>query len=275
MSDFIPAYRIIAATDATPTKTAVMLHGILGSKQNWRSFLRGVVADRPSWQFITPDHRHHGDSKGASAPNTLAACADDVARLLASLSLEPDVVMGHSFGAKVALTFAQRHPTRQVWMLDALPTAVDATDDALARHDVVRVIRALHNIPLPLSDRTSVVAILGEMGFSESLGRWMTTNLEHDKASGGYVWRFNLAGVEELLADYLATDLWPFVHDLPRGLGLRVVRGGKSSIWTETALDQFGQVDGDVRLHTIADAGHWLHADRPEALKALLLTALS
>ncbi len=277
MPTYLPAHSVIAADGAEPSRTAVLLHGILGSKQNWRSFLRGAVAQMPDWRFITPDHRHHGESHGAPAPHTIDACADDLARLLDVLSCAPDAVLGHSFGAKVAMTYAERNSAglRQLWVLDAVPGDVTMTDDALARHEVVRVIGTLKEIALPLSSRAGLVQILTRRGFSEPLARWMTTNLRHDRSAGGFVWRFDLPGVEALLHSYLGTNVWPFVEDLPLDLTMHVVIGGRSAIWTDLILDRLAGADGAIRLHTLPGAGHWVHADAPAPLTQLFVEHLA
>lgn len=277
VTDFLPAHNVIAAEDAQPTRTAVLMHGILGSKRNWRSFVRQLVRDLPDWRFVVPDHRQHGDSTDAPPPHTVTACADDVWRLLQHLGLEPEVVIGHSFGAKVALAFAEQYPLglQQVWMLDATPGSVEVNEAVLARHEVVRVIRGLRQVPQPLASREDVVHVLGGMGFGPSLARWMTTNLRKSrKPAGGYVWRFGLDGVEDLLHSYMTTDMWPFVEDLPLDVALHVVRGDRSDIWSDEVLDRLAGADGEVRLHLLRDAGHWVHADNPTDLKALFVSHL-
>ena len=113
----------------TATRNAFVLHGILGSSKNWYSFCRRLVQSLPGWRLILVDLRHHGDSQTDEKPDTLAACADDIATLAHALHVEPDAVIGHSFGGKVALVYARAHATpklRDVWVLDANPSARDA-----------------------------------------------------------------------------------------------------------------------------------------------------
>ena len=38
-------------------KTMVMMHGILGSKVNWKTFARRLLRAHPDWQVILVDHR--------------------------------------------------------------------------------------------------------------------------------------------------------------------------------------------------------------------------
>lgn len=270
MSGFIPNHVIVEGR--APSRTVFILHGILGSSRNWKSYSRKLAQAMPDWRFVLVDLRNHGDSSGAEGPHTLDACADDLQRLAAATFGPPSVMVGHSFGGKVALTYARKHGKglAQAWMLDATPGATDPTI-AAAHSDVVRVIRALRAIPAPVESRQIVVEGLRARGFSESLASWMTTNLKA-RRGGGFDWKFDLDGVEEMLADYLAADLWPFVEDCPEHLEIHVVRAARSERWPEDTIERLEGIEGPgvVRLHTLADAGHWVHIDNPRGLQALL-----
>lgn len=70
----------------------------------------------------------------------------------------------------------------------------------------------------------------------------------------------------------------------PPGTILHMVRGQHSDRWTPKMLKQLtqcaercgaikatGQRVGDLHLHMLPDAGHWLHADNPAGLQAMIL----
>ena len=78
---------------------ALLLHGALGSGQNFRSLAKRLQRAYPSWKFVCADLRHHGASHPAPGPNTLASCTNDLQRL-AGLAGDPQVVIGHSFGGE-------------------------------------------------------------------------------------------------------------------------------------------------------------------------------
>jgi pimeloyl-ACP methyl ester carboxylesterase len=250
---------------------AWIAHGILGSASNWRTFARRLVADLPGWRLVLVDLRAHGDSPRGAPPHTVAACADDLAELAAARGRGPDVLIGHSFGGKVVLLAAERLPSvRQVWVLDAVP-GPGTTTDADGDEDVVAVIRALAAIPQPLARRDDVRAPLAAAGFSDALAGWMTTNLARTDA--GFVWRFDLGVIEQLLRDYARLDLW----DRVRGgtPAVHLVRAGRSARWTPDALAaaERAAADGAI-VHVLPDAGHWVHVDAPEALARLLRSGL-
>ena len=275
MADFILAHDVVEAPGAAPTRTAVLGHGILGNRQNWRSFARALVQRRPELRVITVDHRHHGDSVGAPPPDTVAACAADLERLCAHLGLRADVLIGHSFGGKVVLEAARQRaaaggldPALTVFVLDAPPVpgvAADRDD-----HEVARVLRALAALPQPLAERQDVVGLLTQRGFSTPLARWMTTNL--GKAADGWRWRFSIDACARLIEDYFQLDYTELLATPRAGLVVHLVRAARSDRWSPeliTALEGL-PAGAPGRLHLLPDAGHWLHADNPAGLLDLL-----
>lgn len=64
--------------------TAVLLHGILGSRKNWGTFARRLAQEFPTWQFLLVDLRCHGDSTAIKkrGPHTVASAALDILKLV-------------------------------------------------------------------------------------------------------------------------------------------------------------------------------------------------
>ncbi len=76
--DFVPHFTVVAGAGASPEKWMLVLHGILGSGANWRSFAKSVVVARPAWGIALVDLRMHGQSQGAPPPHTVASAAADL-----------------------------------------------------------------------------------------------------------------------------------------------------------------------------------------------------
>lgn len=252
----------------------LLTHGILGNRGNWRTFARKLADALPGWAVLTVDHRHHGDSRGAPPPDTVAACADDLAALCAHLGVRPRVSIGHSFGGKVALVHSARHPEGldQVWVLDTPPGAgVRGGED----HEVMRVIRALRSVPQPLARRDQVVVELEARGLPRPLALWMTTNLGQEP--DGFRFRFDLDAAIRLIEDYFQVDGWPILERPRRAPRIEVVRAERSDRWDEATLARFARIPPEVptRLSVLPDAGHWLHADNPAGLLRRLVEGIS
>src|SRR5262245_2667251 len=101
----ILSHERIRAAGAEPTRWMLVLPGVFGAGRNWSTVARKVVAARPEWGAVLVDLRQHGASQGFPPPHTLAACADDLRRLVAAESLQADALLGHSFGGKVGLVY--------------------------------------------------------------------------------------------------------------------------------------------------------------------------
>ena len=70
-------------------RNAFVIHGILGNKRNWRSFINSLAKGCPKIRFILVDLRNHGSSPGFSPPHNLGASARDVIILSEKLKLDP------------------------------------------------------------------------------------------------------------------------------------------------------------------------------------------
>jgi pimeloyl-ACP methyl ester carboxylesterase len=242
------------------SRTAIFLHGILGNKNNWKSFCKRTHDVR----CVVVDLRGHGASHGLPGPNTVEQCAQDVL----ALPFVPDVVVGHSFGGKVALEIARAGIA--VAALDCPPgvRAMNGTGD------VERVIAAIARVEMPVATRKELVERLRALGLSEQLCQWMTTNLRATDA--GLVWSFDLALIGELLQSFAQRDAWDVLENARAPV--HVVRANRGARFTPediARLDAIARVNANVHAHVVEDAGHWLHTDNPEGVLAILAPILA
>jgi len=271
---FLPHHVILQQPSMPPTHTAYVLHGILGSGRNLRTFIQKLSMLLPQWRFVLVDLRNHGDSQNAPPPQTLQACARDILELSEYLEFPPELVIGHSYGGKVALQCVEDHlpQLRQVFVLDATPQNRTGTEES--PHSVERVIHALRQIRQPLQTRLQLVQLLRHQGFGNDIGQWLTTNLR--QTPEGFVWKFDLNAVNDMMTSYFATDFWPLLHNPPADVQIDFIRAQNSDRWTPQILQQFSLLDAArVRLQRLADAGHWLHVDQPDALARMIAENLS
>src|SRR6478672_1449510 len=84
----------------------LILHGLFGSLENWRSMARRLSAE---FQVFSIDQRNHGESPHSSEM-TYEMMAEDVAELLRETKLRRVNVLGHSMGGKTAMQFSLSHP---------------------------------------------------------------------------------------------------------------------------------------------------------------------
>jgi pimeloyl-ACP methyl ester carboxylesterase len=88
--------------------TLLLLHGLSSNARIWER----VASRLPDLHLIALDQRSHGLSDRPMTGYTGAELTKDLAKLLHELGLERAVLVGHSWGATVALVFAATHPDR-------------------------------------------------------------------------------------------------------------------------------------------------------------------
>ncbi|MGE3888039.1 MAG: alpha/beta fold hydrolase [Vicinamibacterales bacterium] len=262
---YVAATRV-AQHDNT-TRSLVMLHGIYGRGRNWLGIARSLVAARPEYACWLVDLPHHGSSGPGAHGDTVHGLAADVADWLAHAHVTPTAILGHSYGGKVALAMAAAAPDTplQVWVIDSTPEVKPPSGSA---YDMLRVIK---DLPPRFHSREAAQAALVEHGYTVGVAQWMSTNLVRDGES--FRWQLDFDAMERLLLDFFETDLWAVIEQPSPMHDIHILKAGESSAISPEAVRRIEAAAGRVRLHH-APGGHWIHAERPEVVTALLVQAL-
>ena len=259
-------HSLVTAAGASPEKWIYLLHGIYGSGRNWGSIARRFVDERTEWGVVLVDLRLHGSSHGFAPPHTMEAVTRDVIELEQALGLPASVVIGHSFGGKVALLLgAEPDPPEQIWVADSTLQTGEPEGTAW------KVIGITRGLPSSFATRELLADAMVANGYERAVGMWLGMNLE--RAGTEFRWKLDWAGVEEMLRDYFAADVWGIIEQPPAETRIHMIRAVKSDSIDEesaTRIRAAGEATGRVYLHDI-DAGHWLNVDNPDALLGLLL----
>jgi pimeloyl-ACP methyl ester carboxylesterase len=237
----------------------VILHGLFGQSDNWATLAR---AWSNSFSVITIDQRNHGQSPHDAA-FSYELMAEDLAETLDALNLESVNLLGHSMGGKTAMFFAQQHPHRISKLIVA-----DIAPRFYAPHHG-EIIEALKALPLQsLKDRNSADHELSKGIPDFGTRQFLLKNLYRND-SGGFSWRFNLEAISAQISE---------VGKVMPGSIVKTqtlfVRGGKSKYITDQDQRDIAHQFTNVRFETISDAGHWLHAEQPEAFGKVVLEFL-
>lgn len=90
--------------------SVVLLHGCAGSAEQWAFQIAHLAQD---YRVIAPDLRGHGRSEVPASAYSLEEFLWDTTQVLTQLQVaEPFILMAHSFGGPIALTFAATQPQR-------------------------------------------------------------------------------------------------------------------------------------------------------------------
>lgn len=232
----------------------VVVHGLMGSADNWRSH---VKAWQPQRRVVAVDLRNHGHSPHAEGMD-YPSMAEDLLALMDRLQLEKAHLLGHSMGGKVVITLARLAPQRVASLIVA-----DIAPQAYG-HDHDSVFAGLRNLQQGQpANRREADELLAEHVEDRATRLFLATNLERAE-EGGLRLRLGLDQIEAGYEDIIQA---------PGGEGpftgsVLVVRGGRSPYVPDSALPHLRDILPQARLVTLAEAGHWLHAEQPAAFRA-------
>jgi pimeloyl-ACP methyl ester carboxylesterase len=240
----------------------VVLHGLFGSGGNWRSVARQLAEARTVYLV---DLRNHGSSPWADTMG-YAEMAEDVLQLIERQRLQRPAVLGHSVGGNIAMALALMHPQAvgQVVVADIAPVSypdrLSPVADAMLAADVDSATsreQVRERLAARLPDAGVVAFLLGNLVARD--GRW--------------AWRVNLAVIRAAIAEliHFPQTLTGLRYQRP----LQVIAGADSDYVTEPDGVEFRPMFPDARIEFIPAAGHWVHADQPQAFVAALQHALA
>jgi pimeloyl-ACP methyl ester carboxylesterase len=110
---------------------------------------------------------------------------------------------------------------------------------------------------------------------------WLGSNLVL-KQKDEYEWIFCISCARALFESYCTTSYWDFLSAPPRGTTIHVLRAGRSDRWLDADVAQLEaaasvsptEERGAVMLHTLPDAGHWVHQDDARGLIEVMAPSL-
>jgi pimeloyl-ACP methyl ester carboxylesterase len=100
----------LAVTDSRgPGRPVVYLNGSYADQKHWRPVIAELGATE--WRHISYDERARGRSK-RSADYSFEACLRDLDAVLTATGVDRPILVGWSYGAALAVHWADRHPDR-------------------------------------------------------------------------------------------------------------------------------------------------------------------
>ena len=241
---------ILAGTELGQGPPVVLLHGLFGAAGNFATIQRRLAEGFRVFGF---DLRNHGSSPHDPAM-PYAAMAGDVLETMAQHELEQAALVGHSMGGKVAMQAALLRPdaVSRLVVADIAPVAYAPAHRAIAD--------ALLGLPLmPGLTRAAADAALAAAVPDAGVRGFLLQNLRFGPAPA---WRIGLAEIAAALPDI---EGWAAPPGAVYGGRTLALRGARSDYVRPEHRPLFRALFPTVQFATLRDAGHWLHADAPEA----------
>jgi esterase len=236
----------------------LLIHGLFGSGDNLNTLAK-ALADR--FRVVLVDLRNHGRSPHAPTMD-LSEMAADIAQLQDQLGITSSVVLGHSLGGKVAMQLALSDASRvqKLIVADIAPVTYSAHHQS--------VFAALESVDLAaLQNRQQADAQmaqqLGDAGLRQFLLKALYQFKQQEKTQ--YRWRFNLPVLHQCYPAILAAPT-----GTPFSGPTLFIKGGQSDYILPEHEAVMRKLFPVFQLSLIADAGHWLHGEKPVEFNRLV-----
>jgi len=229
----------------------LILHGFLGSGDNWISIAKKLVENNYKVHLI--DQRNHGRSFHSSEFN-YELMREDLLQYINHHKIYQPIIMGHSMGGKTVMNFALKHPNRlsKLFVIDTSPRFYERHHDyiieALLRIDLKKINKRI-NVDLELSKTIKDL----------SLRNFLMKNLFW-KEPNVLEFRFNLQSLQ-LNIDEIGKEI---TYSDQFKKPTYFFKGENSDYIKDVDYKSILNIFPNSKLISISNSGHWLHADNSE-----------
>lgn len=224
----------------------IILHGFLGSSDNWRSMSKRLSSH---FTVYCLDLRNHGQSPHSDTMD-YPMMAADLREFVEAQSMTQAFLLGHSMGGKVAMQFAGQYPERveKLVIVDIAPKAYPPMHQSL--------LAALRAVDLSAAKNFSDIdaALSGPIP-EAAVRQFLMKNLTRDYR--GFRWRIAL---DAIMQNYGALTQ-AVVVERPFNKPACFIRAGRSNFVADEDAALIRKAFPQVKIATIAHAGHWVHID--------------
>jgi esterase len=265
-----------------PKEPIVILHGLLGSSKNLKSWSK-LLSEKfeSSRDIICMDLRNHGQSFHGMRDMTYETMADDVASTLRALDVKRCHLIGHSMGGKVAAALALKtmtltEPSIQplsLTMMDISPIAYKEIEF----ENVIQSIKSLRKITNQWHhlNKQQIHLLIQEYFTEPAIAAFIQSNLLMKEKENQWTWNFHLESIEENLHHILdfpfssksshTSHTTPHQRVVSSSLPTLILKGGSSKFVRTSHLSEIAQLFPLYMIKTVPHTGHWLHIEAPES----------
>jgi pimeloyl-ACP methyl ester carboxylesterase len=232
-------------------KPFLILHGFLGMGDNWKTMAKRIA--NLGFEVHLIDQRNHGRSFHDDTFD-YETLTEDLQYYIKHYQLEKVVLMGHSMGGKTAMLFAVTYPEQieKLIVVDIAPKSYPVHHDF-----ILKGLKALNFEQL--KTRKEAEKVLEKYIPDFGIRQFLMKNL-YWKNKGELALRINL--------DVLTDTIEEIGEALPAMTVFEgdtlFLSGEKSPYIKHTDLALIEAHFPNSKVVTIANSGHWLHAENPD-----------
>jgi pimeloyl-ACP methyl ester carboxylesterase len=233
-------------------KPFLIIHGFLGMSDNWKTL--GLQFAQLGFQIHLLDMRNHGKSFHSDEFN-YEVMVEDVKSYVDFHNLQDITLLGHSMGGKIAMLFATFFPE----LVEKLIIA-DIGPKYYAPHhqSILEALNAVDFLKKP--NRSEVDEIVSKYISDFGTKQFLLKNV-YWKTPEELGFRFNLPVFNDKISE-IGTAL-PFENHFDKPA--LFLRGEKSDYILDSDFETILHHFPLAIIKTIPNAGHWLHAENPNA----------
>lgn len=232
-------------------KPLLILHGFLGMSDNWKTL--GKQFAKAGFQVHLIDQRNHGRSFHSEDFN-YDVLSQDLKLYCDHKNLKNSIILGHSMGGKTAMLFATQHKdyVNKLIVADISPRFYPVHHDA--------ILEGLSSLDFKtLKSRGEAEEQLANYVSDYGTRLFLLKNL-YWVEKGVLGLRINLEVLTENVNE--VGEALP-LHSVFTGDTL-FLKGDKSEYISPQDENTITSHFINVKIETIANAGHWLHAENPK-----------
>jgi proline iminopeptidase len=271
------------ARDVGRGEPIIVLHG--GPDFDHLYLLPDLDRFADTYRLVYYDQRGRGQSAAGVQPDdvTLQSDVDDLEAVRRHFQLDAPALLGHSWGAVLALEYARRYPARVSRLVLMNPAPASANDTAILRKSSVQKLatdmdrqRQIVASPAYQEGDPEAVTARYRIHFKPALKRQsdyerLMTNMHAAFISQGKDGIVKARAVEDRLMrdtwDVPDYDLFPRLREL--NIPTLVIWGDADFIPVEIAT-HIAQALPNARLESLKDCGHFAYMECPDAVRAAL-----
>ena len=230
----------------------IILHGLFGALDNWQSI--GKTLAEQHLVFLI-DQRNHGRSPHFD-DISYPILAEDLREFMESHWIYRANIVGHSMGGKAAMQFALHYPD----MVNRLVVIDIAPKQYPGGHEDIFL--ALLDLQIDRIDsRQEATEFLSRRIPSAPVLQFLLKNITR-QTDGTYSWKMNLPVLYQNYQKLLANIEEAEAFDGPA----LFLRGGNSNYVLPEDESSIKDLFPNARIETVDGAGHWVHAEAPNAV---------